>query len=187
MRRLAIQHRRIGVGRYAWCQSHAERLWSQRSFVPGVIIVKPFGITPSWTAASRTIWLGRNQNPRVWCRNWQYKSLAQSLCTTGFSAILLPPAIFLGLAVSLWFYKCLMMVIFQDKIIYMPGIPLFARAERLVDYAQTCWPVVWREKRIVVDDGTEIALCIGDMDSQDPASASQASTARHVIILYFQG
>ena len=34
-------------------------------------------------------------------------------------AILTPPAVFGGLLITLWAYKCMMMVIFQNKIIYM--------------------------------------------------------------------
>ncbi|CAE6533341.1 unnamed protein product [Rhizoctonia solani] len=37
----------------------------------------------------------------------------------------------IGLPLALWIYKCLMMVIFQRKIIYMGGIPLGSRSEEL--------------------------------------------------------
>lgn len=38
-------------------------------------------------------------------------------------SVLYPPVTFLGLAALLWSYKCLVMVIFQNKIIYMPSVP----------------------------------------------------------------
>ncbi|KAF8745763.1 Alpha beta superfamily, partial [Rhizoctonia solani] len=36
-----------------------------------------------------------------------------------------------GLPLALWIYKCLMMVVFQRKIIYMGGIPIGSRSEEL--------------------------------------------------------
>lgn len=74
-----------------------------------------------------------------------------------------------------------MMVLFQDKIIYMPGVPLFSRKEKIADYLQKCAPVKWREERIFVPDGTEIALCIGSIDDDLSDKASET------VILYFQG
>src|ERR1700744_6107699 len=53
-------------------------------------------------------------------------------------AILVPPAVFGGLLVTLWAYKCLMMVVFQNKIIYMPSVPPFSRSEKVSDYASQC-------------------------------------------------
>jgi hypothetical protein len=35
------------------------------------------------------------------------------------TAVLTPPAVFGGLLITLWTYKCIMMVVFQNKIIYM--------------------------------------------------------------------
>ncbi|KAF8630058.1 hypothetical protein AX17_005503 [Amanita inopinata Kibby_2008] len=39
-----------------------------------------------------------------------------------------------GLPIALWSYKCLMMIFFQRKIIYMPYIPLGARQEELTTH-----------------------------------------------------
>lgn len=61
--------------------------------------------------------------------------------------ILLPPVVFGGLVVALWTWKCLMMVIFQNKIIYMPGLPPNARGERIEDYKNQCGGVGWKEVR----------------------------------------
>lgn len=97
--------------------------------------------------------------------------------------ILVPPTIFVGLLVTLWTYKCLMMVLFQNKIIYMPSIPPFSRSEKIRDYAADSSPVVWEEKRIKSLDGTPIALCIGQL----PSPREGRSPSRHVAILYFQG
>jgi len=49
------------------------------------------------------------------------------------STFLLPPVVFVDLLGALWAWTCMMMVVFQNKIIYMPGIPLNARRERIAD------------------------------------------------------
>lgn len=113
-----------------------------------------------------------------------------SRCAFHLSAVpsvLIPPVVFVGLVLSLWFYKCCMMIIFQNKIIYMPGIPLFARRERLADYARECLPVTWAEERIIASDGTEIALCIGTIPDVSTQEVDQDLTGNDVVILYFQG
>ncbi|KAJ9657746.1 hypothetical protein H2201_008059 [Coniosporium apollinis] len=73
------------------------------------------------------------------------------------------------------------MVLFQNKIIYMPSVPPFSRREKIADYANICKPITWEEKRIRSLDGTEIALCVGGI------KGSEESSNREVIVLYFQG
>jgi hypothetical protein len=53
--------------------------------------------------------------------------------------------VFGGLVVALWTWKCFMMVVFQNKIIYMPGLPPNARRERIEDYKNQCGGIEWRE------------------------------------------
>ncbi len=106
----------------------------------------------------------------------------------------LPPLMFVGLLGSLWVWKCLMMIVFQNKIIYMPGMPPNARSERIADYARQCGGVAWEERRIRAADGTDLALCVASVEvaatgpaaSTSPA-ASAARRATPVYILYFQG
>ncbi|KAK2803899.1 hypothetical protein FQN51_002784 [Onygenales sp. PD_10] len=112
--------------------------------------------------------------------------------STALPAVLVPPVVFVGLALTLWFYKCCMMVIFQNKIIYMPSIPPFSRAEKIEDYEKACRPVIWEEKRIRSLDGTQIALCVGSVEGashlQTGIDAQGTSGKRkHVVVLYFQG
>ncbi|KAF2236152.1 alpha/beta-hydrolase [Viridothelium virens] len=95
---------------------------------------------------------------------------------------LVVPTVFFGLLVTLWTYKCFMMVLFQNKIIYMPSIPPFSRSEKIADYAHSCSPVVWEERRIKSPDGTLIALCVGTVPIQ-----RRRPPPRNVTILYFQG
>lgn len=94
--------------------------------------------------------------------------------------IFLPPVVFGGLVVALWTWKCAMMVIFQNKIIYMPGLPPNARRERIEDYKNQSAGIGWKEERTVSSDGTEISLCVGSVQSGP-------GPGRTVYILYFQG
>lgn len=107
----------------------------------------------------------------------------QTISTTALYTVLTPPAVFAGLVLSLWFYKCCMMVLFQNKIIYMPSIPPFARSEKTADYARRCWPIIWHEEKLRAADGVELTLCIADSASSIPP----AVFGTHVVVLYFQG
>ncbi|KAL8733004.1 MAG: hypothetical protein Q9166_002402 [cf. Caloplaca sp. 2 TL-2023] len=100
------------------------------------------------------------------------------------SAISTPPLVFAGLLVTLWAYKCVMMVVFQNKIIYMPSIPPFSRREKIEDYEPQCKPVRWQEKRIEAADGVDIALAVASVTGSREVSRKQAT---HVAIVYFQG
>jgi hypothetical protein len=98
--------------------------------------------------------------------------------------VLLPPLIFGSLFVGLWTWKCCMMVLFQNKIIYMPGLPPNARWEKISDYASQCHGITWREERTNSSDGTEIALCVADIESRTSPALPPAVP---IYILYFQG
>lgn len=84
-----------------------------------------------------------------------------------------------------------MMVLFQDKIIYMPNMPPFSRSEKLEDYTNECKPVVWKERHIKSLDGTKLALAIGSIpDTIDKASepgVTREIKGKEVVIGYFQG
>lgn len=94
------------------------------------------------------------------------------------------PLILTGLFVALWTWKCSMLVIFQNAIIYNPFMPPNARSMRIEEFARECGRVRWREERIRSLDGTEIALCVSQ-DADD--AAARAASTRQVYILYFQG
>ena len=83
---------------------------------------------------------------------------------------------------TLWTYKCMMMIIFQNKIIYMPSIPPFSRSEKVSDYATQCRPVVWKEHAVKASDGVAIKLLEGTAEM-----AGSSNRAGHVVVLYFQG
>lgn len=100
-----------------------------------------------------------------------------------------PPLMFVGLLGALWIWKCTMMIVFQNKIIYTPGLPPNARRETIADYESECYGVRWREERIRAADGTKLALCVSEGVEDRQASAPTSTGARRVpvYILYFQG
>ncbi|KAK5632630.1 hypothetical protein RRF57_008344 [Xylaria bambusicola] len=97
----------------------------------------------------------------------------------------LAPFVFGGLLVSLWTWKCFMMVVFQNKIIYMPGLPPNSRWEKINDYRDRLGGISWREERIRAADGTALALCVTDLDLGSEKDAQLPDTTFY--ILYFQG
>ncbi|KEF62248.1 uncharacterized protein A1O9_00220 [Exophiala aquamarina CBS 119918] len=76
-----------------------------------------------------------------------------------------------------------MMVIFQNKIIYMPSVPPFSRSEKVRDYASQCLPFTWSEHDIKAADGTAIKI----LESGPNTVALQAQQRRRVVVLYLQG
>lgn len=83
-----------------------------------------------------------------------------------------------------------MMVVFQNKIIYMPGLPPSSRRERIADWASMCGGVQWTEERTAAADGTELALVVTTVPlpkGRRPAAAATEPAAAHVYVLYFQG
>ena len=87
---------------------------------------------------------------------------------------------------TLWTYKCFMLVLFQNKIIYMPSVPPFSRSEKIEDYAAHCRSVRWQEKRIKSADGVEIALAVAGIHGSKGESNPEIAP-KHVAIIYFQG
>lgn len=89
------------------------------------------------------------------------------------------------------------MIVFQNKIIYMPSMPPFARSERIDDYASMCKPVIWTEQRLRSKDGVEVALAVGSIPSEGGVGRESESQSgivraekgrdREVVIVYFQG
>ena len=98
----------------------------------------------------------------------------------GVPTVLLPPVVFGGLVIALWTWKCLMMVVFQNKIIYMPGLPPNARGEKIHEYKHQCGGIEWKEEKIRSTDGTAISLCLSSVDTAP-------EPVQTIYILYFQG
>lgn len=83
-----------------------------------------------------------------------------------------------------------MLVLFQNKIIYMPGLPPNARSETIADYSKLCGGVQWHSERTTASDGTCLGMAVATVAvpgaSNSRANAGQAP-AEKVYVLYFQG
>ncbi|KAF4556086.1 Hypothetical protein D9617_1g079610 [Elsinoe fawcettii] len=95
------------------------------------------------------------------------------------------PGVFIGMTLALWTLKCASLVVFQNKIIYMPSLPPYARGEKLEDYTAMCGKVKWRADTIRSSDGHRLAVAVGSI-GHDSSNATQASKPG-IVILYFQG
>lgn len=93
--------------------------------------------------------------------------------------------VFAGLLVALWVWKCTMMVVFQNKIIYMPGLPPNARREEIADYSGYCGSIGWKAYSTQAADGTRLALCVASVGGE--VSEVAKNEAIPLYILYFQG
>jgi hypothetical protein len=84
-----------------------------------------------------------------------------------------------------------MLVVFQNKIIYMPGLPPNARRERISDWASLCGGVQWTDERTVAADGTDLAMAVTTVPMargrRSAAESLEKPAATHVYVLYFQG
>jgi fermentation-respiration switch protein FrsA (DUF1100 family) len=83
-----------------------------------------------------------------------------------------------------------MTIVFQDKIIYLPYLPPFARYEKLVDYVSVCRPVQWKQENITSLDKTRLAICVGEIGQASTRNWPHASTSyrrKRVVMCYFQG
>ena len=113
------------------------------------------------------------------------KIVPRSFTSSILIQILTPPCVFSGLVVTLWLYKCLMLVLFQNRIIYMPSIPPFSRSERLLDYQASCKPVHWKHHFIRSSDGVRLSILEGEV-LKDSTVPLRENKQRNTIV-YFQG
>ena len=74
-----------------------------------------------------------------------------------------------------------MMVVFQNKIIYMPSVPPFSRSETVAEYANQCKPVEWTEHDLKSIDGTRLKLLEGSI------SDGSTTKSKDLVVVYFQG
>ncbi|RAL10204.1 alpha/beta hydrolase family protein [Aspergillus homomorphus CBS 101889] len=109
----------------------------------------------------------------------------RTLITTTLPPILIPPTIFLGLLLALWTWKCLWIVLLQDKLLYLAWLPPLSRSEKIEDYERECRPVQWTETQIRSLDGTKLSVCEGRLPR--PADRPRPRPRRKVVICYFQG
>ncbi|KAH0284635.1 putative alpha/beta superfamily hydrolase, partial [Aureobasidium sp. EXF-3399] len=76
------------------------------------------------------------------------------------------------------------MVLFQNKIIYMPSLPPGSRREKLDDYSKTWAGVSWKELKIRSLDGTKLSVAVARPEDSFVAAHVKR---KKVIVLYFQG
>ncbi|KKK24513.1 hypothetical protein ARAM_002353 [Aspergillus rambellii] len=116
---------------------------------------------------------------------------ARALFTSSIPPILIPPAIFTGLLITLWTWKCFWIVVLQDKLLYLSWLPPFSRSETIANYEPECRPVNWTERPIRSLDGTRLTVCEGRIpapgDRGREAAADPPRKRKSVVICYFQG
>lgn len=76
------------------------------------------------------------------------------------------------------------MVLFQNKIIYMPSLPPGSRRERLGDYSKTWAGVSWEERNIKSLDGTKLSVAIARPEALPTVIQDKR---KRTVVLYFQG
>lgn len=119
------------------------------------------------------------------------RTQTRGLTNIAIPSVLVPPFIFIGLLLSLWFWKCFWIVVMQNKLLYLTWLPPFTRSEKVADYESECKPIRWEEKQIRSLDGTKLAICEGRFlnfrDARVPQRKSKPARQRAVVICYFQG
>ncbi len=74
------------------------------------------------------------------------------------------------------------MVLFQNRIIYMPGIPLGARKEQISDYKGLLRGIRWTKESLHTSDGKTLAATKAEVRSQ-----ATNKREKHIVVIYFQG
>ncbi|KAL4862245.1 Alpha/Beta hydrolase protein [Aspergillus spectabilis] len=109
---------------------------------------------------------------------------------------LVPPAIFIALLITLWTWKCLWIILLQDKLLYLSWLPPFSRSDKIEDHRQECAGVTWVERRVRSGDGTRLVICEGRVGFDSSHSAREGNgnegeaerkRRKRVVIAYFQG
>lgn len=95
------------------------------------------------------------------------------------------------------------MVVFQNKIIYMPGVPLGARKETITDYKPLCSGIQWKEVKIPTQDGNLLGAAVAevrvklknhvkrlyleDSPTTNILKEKISGNRKRVVVVYFQG
>ena len=86
-----------------------------------------------------------------------------------------PPLIFVNLLLALWAYKvcdkrmrlimmqCLTLIIFQNKLIYLPYLPFGARKETIQDYTPGLLGLDWMTTKVRTRDGRKLSACVAEI------------------------
>lgn len=86
-----------------------------------------------------------------------------------------PPLLVVNLLVALWAYKvcdkemrlntvqCLTLIIFQNKLIYLPYLPLGARKETIQEYESQLLGFDWTTTKVKTRDGRKLSTCVAEI------------------------
>lgn len=86
-----------------------------------------------------------------------------------------------------------MMIIFQNKLIYLPYIPYGARKETIQDYTLHLLGVDWTTTEVKTQDGKKLSTCVTEIRLANPHAETLLTLlrkkveAQQVMIVYFQG
>lgn len=95
------------------------------------------------------------------------------------SQLIQVPLIFGGLFIALWSWKSLSLILFQNKIIYMPYL---GRGEQVKDYKTP--GVAWHTTHLRTADGPTLTLCHSTLPCEKRVMGSRT---RRITIIYLQG
>jgi len=59
--------------------------------------------------------------------------------------------------------QCLMLILFQNKLIYLPYIPLGARTETIKQYIPQLLGFDWTTAEIITRDGKKLTACVAQI------------------------
>lgn len=103
------------------------------------------------------------------------------------STLLFPPAVFGGLLVSLWTLKSISMVIFQNKIIYLPYLPPYTRDEPVPE-PKDSENIEWeRTPDIKGANGVKLATCRTVIGRYAKQEGAVDAASKEIVVLYLQG
>lgn len=158
---------------------HPIGLWTSRPIQPWVQIPHNYIHTQSGKRSCL--------EPKILVSKFEKAKHSRSLFTEVIPPALLPPAIFTGLLLGLWTWKCFWIIVMQNKLLYLSWLPPFSRSDKIEDYLSECKPVQWEEKRIQSLDGTNLAVCEGRIPTREDQNPIGSTIKKSVVICYFQG
>ncbi|KAJ6604036.1 hypothetical protein B0H10DRAFT_1957523 [Mycena sp. CBHHK59/15] len=124
--------------------------------------------------SSNLRWMGSHSTVLV--------GLTPTVPLSGTPSVFLTITVFFGLPAVLWAYKCLMLALFQRKIIYMGYVPPGSKQEELTKNVHPTLlnEISCQEVRIVSETGTLYGIAVSPVDSYVDGQPD-------VVIVYLQG
>jgi len=159
----------------SWCISRNNTLFSLRH--PDA---HAFRMTARFTRAVHTKLLSTKLHSPVDPRHIRVRSRAvvelYALGQRSIHTAFWPPLVLGQLLFGLWAYKvehflsctlislqCLMLIIFQNKLIYLPYIPAGARKETIQEYRPQLLGFDWTTSEVRTRDGKSLSTCVAEI------------------------